>query len=154
MKQIRILMVCLGNICRSPLAEGVLRSMLDKNSFLIDSAGTAGYHIGDPPDKRSIWVGKQYGIDISSLKARVFVKEDFERFDYIFVMDKNNYRDVLSLSNSQEHKEKVSFLLDKLNTPMKMKEVPDPYYGDEKDFISTYLAIKEACEVISSKLKI
>lgn len=151
MKQIRILMVCLGNICRSPLAEGVLRSMLDKNSFLIDSAGTAGYHIGDSPDKRSIWVGKQYGIDISSLKARVFVKEDFERFDYIFVMDKNNYRDVLSLSNSQEHKEKVFFLLDKLNILMEMKELPDPYYGDEKDFISTYLAIKEACEVISSK---
>ena len=96
MKQIRILMVCLGNICRSPLAEGVLRSMLDKNSFLIDSAGTAGYHIGDPPDKRSIWVGKQYGIDISSLKARVFVKEDFERFDYIFVMDKNTRRKYLS----------------------------------------------------------
>ena len=69
-------------------------------------------------------------------------------------MDKNNYRDVLSLSNSQEHKEKVSFLLDKLNTPMEMKELPDPYYGDEKDFISTYLAIKQACEVISSKLKI
>jgi low molecular weight phosphotyrosine protein phosphatase len=154
MTKINILMVCLGNICRSPLAEGVLKSMLDKEHFMIDSAGTASYHIGGKPDERSIIIARENGVDISKLRARTFTEEDFEKFDYIFVMDKNNYIDVLSLSNSQEHKEKVFFLLDKLNTPMEMKELPDPYYGDEKDFISTYLAIKEACEVISSKLKI
>ena len=151
MKQIRILMVCLGNICRSPLAEGVLRSMLDKNSFLIDSAGTAGYHIGDSPDKRSIWVGKQYGIDISSLKARDFVKEDFERFDYIFVMDKSNYKNVIKLAKKEEDKVKVSFLLDELGEPQQ-KELPDPYYGNMLDFQKVYNDILQTCKVITEKL--
>lgn len=150
----RILMVCLGNICRSPLAEGVLRSMLNKDFFEVDSAGTAGYHIGQAPDNRSILVAKKYGIDISSLKGRIFTPEDFDKFDYIFVMDKSNYKDILSLAKSEKQREKVSFLLDTLDYPMEMKELPDPYYGSEKDFIFTYLEIKKACKEIARKLQL
>ena len=89
----KILMVCLGNICRSPLAEGILKSKLPHDKFVVDSAGTAHYHIGNPPDKRSITVAKKYGIDISNLKGRQFGVHDFDEFDLIYVMDESNYKE-------------------------------------------------------------
>lgn len=147
----RILMVCLGNICRSPLAEGVLRAKLDPAKFEVDSAGTSNYHVGDAPDSRSIEVARKNGIDIANLKGRQFKKTDFEDFDYIFVMDRSNYTNVCNIAENEKHKEKVSFLLDVLDS-MKKKEVPDPYYGDKNGFRTVFTMIDEACEVIAEKL--
>ena len=126
----KILMVCLGNICRSPVAEGVLRHLsVKKNLALdIDSAGTAGYHIGEQPDKRSIKNAKKNGVDISKLKARKFSKADFDEFDRIFVMDENNYKNVISISSEKHHHQKVDFLLNQLfpgkNLPARLTGSP------------------------------
>ncbi|HEX7366359.1 MAG TPA: low molecular weight protein-tyrosine-phosphatase [Pelobium sp.] len=121
----RILMVCLGNICRSPLAEGIMQHLIKKNGlhWQVDSAGTGGYHIGSRPDSRSIRVAKNHGIDISTQAARKFKTEDFERFDLIVVMDKSNYKNVTALAQTTEQKQKVRLLIDD-------EEVPDPYYDD------------------------
>ena len=151
MTKINILMVCLGNICRSPLAEGVLRSMLDKEHFMIDSAGTTSYHTGEKPDERSIIIARENGVDLSKLRARTFTEEDFEKFDYIFVMDKSNYKNVIKLAKKEEDKVKVSFLLDELGEPLQ-KELPDPYYGNMFDFQKVYNDILQACKVITEKL--
>lgn len=148
----KILMVCLGNICRSPLAEGVLRSKLDSEKFEVDSAGTSNYHIGAAPDRRSIEVARKNGIDISNLKGRQISVDDFDKFDYIFVMDRSNYANVCELTENAKHREKVSFLLDTLGKTT-LKEVPDPYYGDKNDFRAVFTMIDEACDVISEKLK-
>ena len=125
---IKILMVCLGNICRSPLAEGILASKLPKNKFTVDSAGTGSWHIGNSPDERSISVGKKNKVDISSQRGRQFSAADFDTFDYIYVMDSSNYSDVLELAKTQEHKEKVQMILNDL-FPNENVDVPDPYFG-------------------------
>ncbi|MFK8298964.1 low molecular weight protein-tyrosine-phosphatase [Capnocytophaga cynodegmi] len=148
----KILMVCLGNICRSPLAEGVLRSKLDSEKFEVDSAGTSNYHVGAAPDRRSIEVARKNGIDISNLKGRQISVDDFDKFDYIFVMDRSNYANVCELTENTKNREKVSFLLDTLGKAT-LKEVPDPYYGDKNDFRAVFTMIDEACDVISEKLK-
>lgn len=132
-------MVCLGNICRSPLAEGILKSKLNAN-FEVDSAGTAAYHVGNPPDQRSIAVAQQHGIDISQQRARKFKKEDFNSFDLIFVMDQNNYNDVVQMA-TPEQRRKVHLLLEN-------KEVPDPYYGDTSAFEAVFYLIDTACETL------
>src|SRR5690606_20802092 len=106
----KILMVCLGNICRSPIAEGILQSKLDKSKFLVDSAGTGGWHQGEQPDKRSIAICKKYGLDISKQRARKFTTSDFEEFDYIYVMDNSNLKNVLSLAPNDEAKQKVQLI--------------------------------------------
>lgn len=152
MKKTKILMVCLGNICRSPLAEGVMRSKLNPNLFEVDSAGTSDYHIGHTPDVRSVEVARKNGIDISNLKGRQFELSDFEEFDYIFVMDKSNYKNVTDLTSQPHHKEKVSLLLDALGTPLQI-ELPDPYYGDKTQFGLVFKAIEKACQSIADKLQ-
>jgi protein-tyrosine phosphatase len=139
----RILMVCLGNICRSPLAEGILRAKLS-SQHEVDSAGTAAYHVGNPPDHRSIAVAQQRGIDISHLKARKFHESDFDTFDFIFVMDQNNFTDILQMAASASQREKVQLL--RVNA-----EVPDPYYGDSSDFEYVYDLIDAACDSIVIK---
>ncbi len=118
-------MVCLGNICRSPLAEGSMRHLVkEKNlGWQVDSAGTGGYHIGSKPDPRSIKVAKRYGIDISQQAARKFSAEDFNLFDHIIVMDQQNYKDVVALAENPEQEKKVRLLI--VNDI-----VPDPYYDD------------------------
>lgn len=143
-------MVCLGNICRSPLAQGILGSKLSSD-FTVDSAGTAAYHIGNPPDIRSISVAKEHGIDISKQSARQFSMGDFDKFDKIYVMDKSNYDTITSLTNNKDHLQKVSLILDELPL-MKLQEVPDPYYGNENDFLEVYQILDKASEVIASKL--
>lgn len=147
----RVLMVCLGNICRSPLAEGILKSKLPEDKFYIDSAGTANYHIGNPPDKRSVAVAKKYGINISLLKGRQFKMTDFDAFDYIYVMDKSNYQNVLSLSRNAQDKAKVKFILNEIY-PNKNFDVPDPYYGGDQGFENVYKMLDEACDIIADKL--
>ncbi|MDO5105740.1 low molecular weight protein-tyrosine-phosphatase [Capnocytophaga sp.] len=148
----KILMVCLGNICRSPLAEGVLRAKLNPEKFEVDSAGTSNYHVGAAPDKRSIEVAQKNGIDISHLKGRQFTAQDFETFDYIFVMDRSNYANICELAANEQQRKKVSFLLDALDK-ITLREVPDPYYGDKNGFRTVFSMIDEACEKISQKLQ-
>jgi protein-tyrosine phosphatase len=139
-------MVCLGNICRSPLAEGIMRSKLTKE-YYIDSAGTGGWHAGEAPDKRSIQTAQNHGIDISKQRARKFSITDFDTFDVIFVMDQSNYKDVINLAPNEAAKFKVQLLLDN------SKEVPDPYYGTLEDFEQVYQLLNQACETIARKLK-
>ncbi|WP_422348237.1 low molecular weight protein-tyrosine-phosphatase [Flagellimonas sp.] len=146
----KVLMVCLGNICRSPLAEGVLRSKIDEGAIFVDSAGTAGYHVGNAPDKRSIAVALKHGIDISHQKCRKFSANDFQEFDVIYVMDLSNFSNVLRLANSREDEKKVKLLLDEVD--LGFNEVPDPYYGGPDGFENVYQMVDMACEVIAQKL--
>ena len=122
---IKILMVCLGNICRSPIAEGLLASKLPKATFFVDSCGTGDWHIGNQPDPRSIAVCKKNGLDISNQKCRQITLSDFDNFDYIYVMDKSNYQNVIALSNVQKHRSKVKLILTEKYLD-EIKEVPDP----------------------------
>ena len=147
----KVLMVCLGNICRSPLAEGILKSKLPESIFFIDSAGTANYHVGNPPDPRSIAVGKKYGIDISKLKGRQFSVKDFNTFDLIYVMDESNYRNVISIARNERDKSKVKFILNEIY-PNQNYDVPDPYYGGDHGFENVYKMLDEACIIIANSL--
>ncbi|MBO0329608.1 low molecular weight protein-tyrosine-phosphatase [[Muricauda] lutisoli] len=146
----KVLMVCLGNICRSPLAEGILQSKVDADSVFVDSAGTAGYHVGNPPDKRSIAVARKYGLNITNQKCRKFSEQDFSEFDYIYVMDRSNFSDVASLAKNQEEAGKIKLLLSEVE--LGVKEVPDPYYGGDDGFENVYQMIDRACEAIAKKL--
>lgn len=148
---VKILMVCLGNICRSPLAEGILASKLPKDKFIVDSAGTGNWHVGKQPDSRSIATAKKYGLDISSQKGKHFTPQHFEEFDYIYVMDGSNYDDVLFLAKSDEHKKKVSRILDEL-FPGDNVDVPDPYYGLQNGFDMVYEMLDEATDLLAKKL--
>lgn len=147
----KILMVCLGNICRSPLAEGILQSKLSED-FIVDSAGTGGWHAGQQPDKRSISTAKNRGLDITHQRARQFKKSDFDFFDHIFVMDNSNYKDVLTLAPNEEAKSKVKLILNEI-FPNKNVDVPDPYYGGQDGFENVFDMLDQACEEIARKLK-
>lgn len=148
---IKILMVCLGNICRSPLAEGILKSKLPVEKFIVESAGTSNFHSGSSPDQRSIQIAKKYNIDISKQKSRVFSGYDFETFDYIFAMDFANYNDIVKLAKDQSEIDKVKLILDYPNSGM--SEVPDPYFGGNKGFKKVFTLINDACDYHSKKLQ-
>lgn len=141
----KILMVCLGNICRSPLAEGIMKTRAAEAglSWVVDSAGTGHWHTGELPDRRSIRVGQKHGIDITDQRARQFHPDDFDRFDRIFVMDVNNRSDVLRLAKNDIHRSKVSLILDE-TYPGEERSVPDPYY-DDNGFEAVYEMLDEAC---------
>lgn len=144
-------MVCLGNICRSPLAEGIMRSKLSED-FIVDSAGTGGWHAGELPDKRSIATAKNRGLDITNQRARQFKRSDFEIFDHIFVMDNSNYKDVLAFAPNEEAKLKVKLILNEI-FPNENVDVPDPYYGGQDGFENVFDMLDQACEEIARKLK-
>lgn len=144
-------MVCLGNICRSPLAEGILKSKGFAYGIEVDSAGTAGYHVGNPPDKRSIAVAEKYGVNISQQQCRKFTENDFDAFDFIYVMDNSNYSDVVALARSEADKLKVSLILNQV-FPGENLDVPDPYYGGQHGFETVYKMLDQACDVIVKKL--
>lgn len=148
---VKILMVCLGNICRSPLAEGILASKLPKDLFVVDSAGTGSWYVGRNPDERSIAVAKKNGLNISNQKGRQFKTSDFDTFDYIYVMDSSNYNDVIALTKKQEQKDKVQLILNEL-FPAENVDVPDPYYGLPNGFNTVFEMLDEATEVIAKKL--
>lgn len=148
---VKILMVCLGNICRSPLAEGLLASKLPDNDFFVDSAGTGNWHVGRQPDDRSIAVAKKNGLDISMQKGRQFKAADFDQYDYIYVMDATNYNDVLALAQNEAQKSKVQLILNEL-FPGENVDVPDPYYGMQNGFDSVYSMLNETCDIIAKKL--
>ena len=149
--KVKILMVCLGNICRSPLAEGILSSKLDLQKYVVSSAGTANYHEGKSPDPRSVAVAKKYGIDISDQKAAQFTRECFSNFDFIYVMDRENYKNVLKLSTSVEERSKVKLILNEV-VPNSDSEVPDPYYGGDQGFEKVFQLLDEACNTIATRI--
>ncbi|MEO8238929.1 MAG: low molecular weight protein-tyrosine-phosphatase [Flavobacterium sp.] len=148
---VKVLMVCLGNICRSPLAEGILASKLPKNKFKVDSAGTGSWHVGHSPDKRSIAVAQKNGLCIDDQKGRQFKTSDFDEFDYIYVMDNSNYNDVIHLAKTPEHKEKVQLILNEL-FPDENVDVPDPYFGVTNGFDNVYQMLDEVTDIIAKKL--
>ncbi len=146
----KILMVCLGNICRSPLAQGVMEhiAMQKKMDCTIDSAGTSSFHNGQPPDPRSIAVAKDNGIDITHQRSQLLVASDLDQYDYIFVMDKSNYRDTVALASTEDQKEKIKLFLEFGGSDI--LEVPDPYYTLGFDYV--YNLISEACQIICDKI--
>lgn len=146
-----VLMVCLGNICRSPLAEGILKSKVNPDFVFVDSAGTGAYHVGNLPDNRSILIAKKNQIDITDQKARAVSEEDLDTFDYIFAMDSSNYRFLMDLAKNQNQKNKISRLMD-LVSPDVVIDVPDPYYGGDQGFANVFEMIDQACEVLKKKL--
>jgi len=147
----RILMVCLGNICRSPLAHGILESKLNNSEFYVDSAGTAAYHIGHQPDHRSIKVARNNGINISHQTARQFKTSDFDLFDYIYAMDSSNYTNIISLARNNSDIGKVKLFLEE-NPNISNKNVPDPYYGDMNDFEYVFDLIETTSAIITKRL--
>jgi protein-tyrosine phosphatase len=148
---VKILMVCLGNICRSPLAEGLLAAKLPKNKFQVDSAGTGDWHIGHQPDPRSIYVAKKNGLDISNQRGRQFSYQDFQNFDYIFVMDASNYDNLIKLAKTEADKAKVDLILNQI-FPNENVDVPDPYFGLQNGFDTVYEMLNESCTVLAEKL--
>ena len=148
-----ILFVCLGNICRSPLAEGVFRSVLAErgmeDDFLIDSAGMGDWHAGQAPDHRAIAVARANGLDISAQQARAITERDFERFDLILGMDRKNIRELNEIA-PDAFRDKVQLFLDYAGS--EAKEVPDPYFGDAAGFSETYRLIRAASEGLADRL--
>lgn len=149
----KILMVCLGNICRSPLAEGILKAKINERelSHIVDSAGTSSYHIGEPPDERMIQTALKHGVDISIQRSRQFRVEDFDYFDNIYVMDSSNYKTVTRQCRNNRDREKVDHLLNAINPEMN-QPVPDPWYGGDEGFETVYSLVEEACENIVQTL--
>jgi protein-tyrosine phosphatase len=146
----KILMICLGNICRSPLAEGILKDKIAKNNldWIVDSAGTGGWHVGEKPDSRSIAVARKHNIDLTYQRARQFQAADLDAFDLILAMDKSNYRDVVKQAKTDEQREKVKLMLN-FSRPYSDLEVPDPYYDNSFDLVFDLL--DTACEAVIKK---
>ena len=147
MEHKKILIVCLGNICRSPLAQGILNAKVNHLNIKVDSAGTANYHIGDPPDPRIIAVGLKNNIDIREQITRQFSVNDFKVFSHIYVMDNNNHEDLILLASSMEEQLKVNYILPN------QENVPDPYYGGKEGFDQCFSLLENACERIANILK-
>ena len=149
-----ILMVCLGNICRSPLAEGILQQKIKAAglNWTVDSAGTNGYHVNEAPHRLSQKVAKKRGLDISKQVCRRFVIEDFERFDKIYVMAADVTDEMRELTGSKFDDSKIDLLLNELY-PGENKDIPDPWYGPEAGYEEVFDMIEEACEVIIRKYK-
>jgi len=148
----KILMVCLGNICRSPLAEGILWSKGDHLNLEVDSAGTAAYHIGEKPDIRSIEIANKHTINLNQQRARQFSRVDFDEFDIIYAMDTNNYAHLISLASSKTERNKIRMILNEIN-PNTYQSVPDPYYGGDNGFQDVYNMLDKACDKIIQEIE-
>ncbi len=145
----KILMVCLGNICRSPMAEGIMRSKVKLHdlNIMVDSCGTAAYHIGEAPDFRAQQTLKKHQTDISGLKGRQFTVNDFDEFDLIFTMDESNYNNIIALARTEADKKKVEMIMNTVYSGENIS-VPDPYYGGKEGFDHTYKMLDLACDYI------
>jgi len=148
-------MVCLGNICRSPIAEGILQDKAWKAglNWAVESAGTNGYHTGEPPHQLSIKVAKENGIDISNQRSRRFIADDFEQYDLIYAMAGDVLEDIKRISRNKFDATKVDLFLNEVY-PGEDRDVPDPWYGTEKDFHEAYAIIDHACKKIIENNKI
>ncbi len=147
----KILAVCLGNICRSPLAEGILKSKLPE-SFIIDSAGTIALHEGEHPDKRAIATAKNRGVDISKQRSRPITQQDLEEFDKIYCMDVSVYETVISMAKTEAQKSKISLFLKEAEMEVNNFEVFDPYWSEMDGFEEVYQLLSDASEKIKNKL--
>jgi len=149
----KVLMVCLGNICRSPIAEGLLRHKIRALNLDVetDSAGTAGHHIGSKPDHRMMDTAAKYGVDISDLRARQFQASDLETFDYVFAMDKENQLNMQALAKNETQRNKVKLFLEQVNYS-DLSEVPDPYYGDQAAFEFVFNLLDEATDTFINQI--
>ncbi|MGB0933535.1 MAG: low molecular weight protein-tyrosine-phosphatase [Lishizhenia sp.] len=150
----KILMVCLGNICRSPIADGLLRKKVKEHGLAVevDSAGTSAYHVGNKPDERMCKTAESFGTPIDFLRARQFTVRDFDAFDIIYAMDQSNYNNITALARNEKDKSKVNLFLNELY-PNENKAVPDPYFGGEQGFIDVYKMVDATTDQIIEKLK-
>jgi len=146
----KILMVCLGNICRSPLAHGILRAKAEGLGWEIDSAGTSAYHEGETPDPRSVAIARKHNLNIRDIASREFTTNDFNNFDLIYVMDQSNYNNVVALAKNKDQVNKVKLILNEVS-PGENKEVPDPYFGGDNGFENVYQMLNEATDLIIKK---
>ena len=151
---VRVLFVCLGNICRSPMADGLLRDKVSKEGLdvIVDSAGTASYHVGNSPDNRMRATAKSFGVNIDGLRARQFVTSDFDKFDLIYAMDESNKSNILRLARNENDARKVKLILNEIY-PGENMSVPDPYYGGDQGFIDVYDMLDRATDKIINDLK-
>lgn len=154
--KISLLFVCLGNICRSPAAEGIMRHMVERRGledmFEIDSAGIGAWHVGERPDRRMRSHGADHGYDFSS-RARQIKSDDLEHFDYIIVMDEENFHDVMALSHTDKERGKIRMMTDFCRHHPGHKAVPDPYYGGDRGFELVIELLEDACEGLIEKMK-
>jgi len=155
-KKVSVLFVCMGNICRSPTAEGVFKHVVKQagmqDEIIIDSAGTHAYHIGESPDKRSQAKARENGVDLSRQRARKAITEDFERFDYIIAMDRSNLEDLKHLASTQEQHQKISLFMDYADN-WNNTEVPDPYYGGSNGFQEVFDMVTSASQGLLEQIK-
>lgn len=153
--KINILFICLGNICRSPAAEGVMKTLVHDagkdEDFYIDSAGIGGWHVGQRPDPRMVQAGRNRGYEFNS-RARQMTAEDFDDFDYIFAMDEDNIHALMHMAQSEAQKRKIKRLGRYTTVHKHVEAIPDPYYGDEKDFNYALDLIEDACQGVLDRL--
>ncbi len=148
----KILLVCMGNICRSPMAEGILRHKTLERLMSVetDSAGTINNHVGESPDPRAQRCMRDHGIDISDLRARQIRPSDFHRFDLLLAMDESNLKGLLRIAPDQELARKARLMMD--FAPDRPQEVPDPYYGGSEGFEEVYRMLDEACDNLLNRI--
>lgn len=155
-KEYRILFICLGNICRSPAAEGIMKALVEREGlserFFIDSAGIGGWHVGQLPDPRMRQHGARHGYNFCS-RARQFAQSDFSRFDLIAVMDDENYAAITSRARTEEERKKVVCMADFLTRHPHQATIPDPYYGGDKDFELVIELLEDACRTLLNSYK-
>ena len=149
----KVLFVCLGNICRSPLAKGIMEDKIRKRKLHagVDSAGFEAYHVGQAADPRSEDIAGKHGISLKGHVARKFTVQDFDNFDRIYVMDTMNYSDVISIARNEKDISKVDFILNELH-PDSNRPVPDPYYGGRNGFQKIYDMLDKACDSIADEM--
>lgn len=155
-RPIRVLFVCMGNICRSPLAEGVFRHLVREeglaDAFEIDSAGTGAWHVGERPDPRTRAIARRYGLDLSDLRARQVQRKDLHHFDHVFVMDKTNLHDTLALDPHGDHGTRVR-LFREFDPEPGSYQVPDPYTGGQEAFEEVYRIVERTCRALLERFK-
>ncbi len=149
----KVLMVCLGNICRSPMADGLLRKKAAENNLdiIVDSAGTGDWHVGQAPDERMRATAKKNGVPIDDLRGRQFTEADYDEFDKIYVMDESNFDNVVKLARDERDTRKVDLLLN-VSYPGESRSVPDPYFGGDEGFQHVFDMLDKATDVLIKKL--